>query len=500
MAQSGTIASGGTVDIVVAAYESLRIYDAGGIAGTLSQRNALGGFEAVSALDQWTTGEARGWPGPATFRVALSAGAARYVVDGVAFSGGAYDAGARGSASTANAAATKLKEYLWSGTGQRAVGFTGDAGSDATNNSFNNWSRHFLPTGRKARALRVEWSRCDITVTGEADRAQDITNFTASIVINSTVYRLFFGGQASTTITAGRGVILSDPLWIDTGAATDFVVRSYGKWTGTLLLAATPDSTVVLTGEGCNRGTNLTDRTMDAYDAATPGNSGSGLFTPTAVHALLDAEVPVIGLLTDSIGKGTNDTGPTANYGWKGYIQKSLGNALPWVYTGRGGHRIWYLATRDDGERSALMNAGITHLILAMVTNDVWIGRTKAQILADQQTVCDRYRSYGVKTYITTCPPRTTGTYTSAAGQSLYDAAKEPVRLDYNADVRANWAVYGHAGLIDIASVIEDAANPGKWVSSGGIARTNDGVHPNPSGVLNLVDAGIVRPDMFSLT
>lgn len=35
---------------------------------------------------------------------------------------------------------------------------------------------------------------------------------------------------------------------------------------------------------------------------------------------------------------------------------------------------------------------------------------------------------------------------------------------------------------------------------AGGIARTNDGVHPNPSGVLNLVNAGIVRPDMFTLT
>lgn len=60
MAQSGTVASGGSVDIVVASYETLRIYDAGGIAGTLSRQNASGGWDVIADLNQWTTGEARG--------------------------------------------------------------------------------------------------------------------------------------------------------------------------------------------------------------------------------------------------------------------------------------------------------------------------------------------------------------------------------------------------------------------------------------------------------
>lgn len=80
MAQSGTVASGGSVDVVVAAYEQLRVYDAGGLVGTLSRQNAGGGFDVIDAIDHRTTGEARGWGGPATFRLALSAGAARYVV------------------------------------------------------------------------------------------------------------------------------------------------------------------------------------------------------------------------------------------------------------------------------------------------------------------------------------------------------------------------------------------------------------------------------------
>ena len=81
MAQSGTVATGGSVDVVVAAYERLRIYDAGGLVGTLSRQNAGGGWDVIAGLDQWTTGEARGWGGPGTFRISVTAGAARYVAE-----------------------------------------------------------------------------------------------------------------------------------------------------------------------------------------------------------------------------------------------------------------------------------------------------------------------------------------------------------------------------------------------------------------------------------
>ncbi|MFG1276544.1 SGNH/GDSL hydrolase family protein [Xanthobacter autotrophicus] len=503
MAQQYSVPSGGSVTIPDMRNKRLYVWADIGASGSATVRGADGVYLDTRII---LPGGEVYFPTitvPASAEIVAVGGTVNYSFDPPPRTGddpSSIDSIARGLAVRARSDSTaQRRDNRWCGFGQRGVGFTGDAGTDPTNNSFNNWSRHFIPTGRKLRAIKVAWSRCDINTDGEADRAQDITSFAASLVINNTVHRLFFGGAASTTITAGRGVLLSDPLWVDSGTATDFVVRAYGAWTGTLKLAATPDSTVLLTNEACNRGTGLSNRTMDAYDAATPSNSGSGLFCPVAVYGLFDDVTPVVGLDTDSIGKGTNDTSPTATYGWKGYIQKSLGNALPWVYTGRGGHRLWYLATRDDGERSVLMEGGITHLILAMVTNDVWIGRTKAEILADIQTVCARYWDYGVKTYIVTCPPRTTGTYTSAAGQTLYDAVKEPVRLDYNADVRANWSAYGHSGLIDMAAVLEDPAAPGKWVSSGAVARTTDGVHPNTSGVNNLVSAAIVTPAMFTL-
>lgn len=393
-----------------------------------------------------------------------------------------------------------LTPQKWIGFGQRGIGFTGDGNTDAVNNSFNNWNVFFIPTGVSFRALRIVWSQCDITASGETNRAVAITGFTASIVCNNIVYPLTFNGAPSTTINPGRGLIKSDPIWINTGTATQVIIRSFGNWSGTLTLGSTNQGTVTLTGEGCNQGTGLTDRTQDAYNAAAPANSGGGYFPPIAVLGLPTKNTAVVGLLTDSHGKGTGDTtGGTAGYGWKGYIMRSLQNSVPWVYTGRGGAYLNYNVTRDDGVRSVLQESGITHLVLAMVTNDVWIGRSLTQILADIQTISDYYRPYGVKTYITTCPPRTTGTYTSAAGQTLYDGTAEVVRLAYNESVRASWRDQGHSGLIDMASVIEDPAATGKWLSSGGFARTSDGVHANDSGISNLISSNIITPALFSL-
>lgn len=92
---SGTINASGSADVTLAAYERLRIYDAGGLVGTLSLRNTAGTFDVIAGLDQWTTGEARGWSGPATFRISVTAGAARYISDGALSASGAFDGLAR---------------------------------------------------------------------------------------------------------------------------------------------------------------------------------------------------------------------------------------------------------------------------------------------------------------------------------------------------------------------------------------------------------------------
>ncbi len=81
-------------------------------------------------------------------------------------------------------------------------------------------------------------------------------------------------------------------------------------------------------------------------------------------------------------------------------------------------------------------------------------------------------------------------------GQST-PISNEIARTTYNADLRANFASYGYAGVIDVASVLEDGTNPGKWQTTGG-AWTADGVHPNSTqGHPALVSAGVLAPSLF---
>ncbi len=77
--------------------------------------------------------------------------------------------------------------------------------------------------------------------------------------------------------------------------------------------------------------------------------------------------------------------------------------------------------------------------------------------------------------------------------------SNEVQRTAYNADLRANFAAYGYAGLVDVATALEDGANPGKWQTTGG-AWTADGVHPNNTqGHPALISAGVIAPSRFSL-
>ena len=61
------------------------------------------------------------------------------------------------------------------------------------------------------------------------------------------------------------------------------------------------------------------------------------------------------------------------------------------------------------------------------------------------------------------------------------------------------YANYGFVGLIDVALYTDDVSNPGKWKSTGGVARTGDGTHLNATCVTEVVNAGIVTPAMFTL-
>lgn len=67
------------------------------------------------------------------------------------------------------------------------------------------------------------------------------------------------------------------------------------------------------------------------------------------------------------------------------------------------------------------------------------------------------------------------------------NAAQETERNTYNAGLRNAMFSYVNGGLVDLTAAVEDPVAPGKWISTGGIARTTDGIHPNSQGVADAI-------------
>lgn len=249
-----------------------------------------------------------------------------------------------------------------------------------------------------------------------------------------------------------------------------------------------------LSGEGSQRSNAETDLSADGTTSVS--NLGGGYYPPLAIEALLVKPQPCIEIGGDSILSGANDTLDAKGYG--SYGERSLSNTLPWFRDSMGGTSAQQVVARMDGINATVLSSGITDSVLGWGRNDIFSSsRTAAQLKADIATIAAPRIRAGIRVWVTTIPPYTSGTYTSSAGQTIVSSTNEAQRVIYNADIRANYAAYGYAGVIDMAAQLEDASNPGKWANSGGLALTNDGVHPNTRGHDLLVASGVMAPARF---
>lgn len=111
----------------------------------------------------------------------------------------------------------------------------------------------------------------------------------------------------------------------------------------------------------------------------------------------------------------------------------------------------------------------------------IWLGTNDALsysssvILANIQSMVNRARgSFARRVLVGTLPPRTSGTFTSAAGQTP-DATRTPVINAVNAALRAG-SVTG-CTIIDYNALMRDPSNHDVWRSDGGVQWTDDGTH-----------------------
>jgi hypothetical protein len=66
----------------------------------------------------------------------------------------------------------------------------------------------------------------------------------------------------------------------------------------------------------------------------------------------------------------------------------------------------------------------------------------------------------------------------------------------FNADLRSS-AFGPGLGMLDVAAVLQDATDETIWKSTGGTARTGDGLHPNTFGNNEVASSGVIDPDLF---
>ena len=229
---------------------------------------------------------------------------------------------------------------------------------------------------------------------------------------------------------------------------------------------------------GCDRGHGDefqfggTDLTMSSTVAGS-GTTAAAL----PLYVLSQSDLGVWGMIGDSILTSLGEDSFPDPSGARGILARALANLGPCVNYGAAGDAAQYFVASHSKRIAALQRAGVTRMIDEYGINDFTIGRTSAQVLADKATI----RGYltGVPWFECTTTPKTTGTFATAAGQTIWSAGGNTQRVTHNNAVRAGIA--GAEGFVDIASVVETStsveSNPTK---DGGVwlpYLTGDGTH-----------------------
>lgn len=221
-----------------------------------------------------------------------------------------------------------------------------------------------------------------------------------------------------------------------------------------------PGATVVAnTGtEFSEMGTALTDRTTNYSQFFTRTVGNYAILPPLAITATSQPG-PVVAILGDSIASdGANDynTDDPDN----GWAQGGLGDAgIPWISLGTSSLAMSHVMASKAARAqlfAGLPAAGVTHLLLALSTNDWANGVTAATLLAQHATIKAELDPLGIKTIPVTSLPKTNGNTATAAEVNTFAQ-----RAIFNAALRANNGVGD--GYYDLSKVAENPADPNSW-------------------------------------
>ncbi len=223
-----------------------------------------------------------------------------------------------------------------------------------------------------------------------------------------------FAGSRQGVLAPAHDVLVSDPVPVQLAAGAGFFVRSWGTLSAAGLqimdypgVASGPSTR--LAGEWSNRGTAEADLTLAPV---TLGNTGGGFWCPVAMLGLVtlapgQAQPGAVLILGDSIAAGTGDTSD-GTLGIMGYVQRSLGNAVPWISLARGSTLAFGEAAQGRGQYAFSLDDGITDVFLELCRNDIESLQLSASVTetAVAQAAAP-YLATGRRVWPFTCVPST---------------------------------------------------------------------------------------------
>lgn len=297
-------------------------------------------------------------------------------------------------------------------------------------------------------------------------------------------------GVASFTVADGQWVV-SDLLSVYLPANTPYRLRSYIAPAAGLVpygipgLAQSNGALANFTAGAADQGvyaSGQTDSTQASTALASVGTSDT-LFEPIIIGRPA-SQVTAFALFGDSltygsleVGVGGGVTAANAGDGWgnvgiwaracalRGYEYLNLGisgsQASTWATDGFSSYPFFIAGQ--------CCNAAV----IALGTNDM-LG-VASTALDNIQRMVNKARTFTNRVVVATLPPRTTGIFTSAAGQTI-DATRAANINTVNAAIRAG-QITG-ATVVDINAMVRDPVVTDKWRSDGG-AWTDDGTHYN---------------------
>jgi hypothetical protein len=365
----------------------------------------------------------------------------------LAFSTRAYCAGTRGADNDPH----RLMVATW----QQA---TDDATfDDSTNNTLNSRARCVAPAGSGISDIVLAFPGWGLRPTEKPWPSP--YSVTASVEYpEGTFHAVYVGGRRQLTVLPGSETLMFEPCPIQIPAGATFYVKCFASWNGGFWMGRS-QACVPGLGEWTFRGTGLSDETTTSTIFRTTALAAGfrpavfgRLQNPTIAMAILGA--------SQEMAYGADSSDPDTG---ALFIGRAMRNAFPVMNISRAGDSLGQYLYQSTA-RYELLRGKITHLIMALGSNDIFAGISVDKTFLWLRRAAESYLNDGVRVYGMTVLPRSVSTdhWATKVNQTPVNAVYEAARVAFNARLLTEWRGIGFAGMFDSGHAI-DPGDTGVW-------------------------------------